>query len=124
MKSKRPVHLNFFLIKFPLSAITSIMHRLSGLLLLFLIPTILWMWQMSFASSQGFSHLQEILSDDVVKFILWIFLSGFVYHLFAGIRHLLLDVGIGESRKAGRLSGASVIAISFFFIILIGIWLW
>ena len=124
MKPKRPTHLNLFLIKFSIAAKASGMHRLSGLLLLFFIPTLLWMLQMSFASPQDFSHLQEILSGIVIKFVLWVFLAGLIYHIFAGIRHLLLDAGIGESDKVARFSGAFVIALSFLFIMLTGGWLW
>ena len=41
--------------------------------------------------------------DILVKFIFWILFVPFIFHLVAGIRHLLSDIHIGDTLKAGRL---------------------
>lgn len=123
MNRQRPVHLNLFTIKFPIPAIVSILHRLSGLLLFFLIPFLLWMLQQSLASHDTFLALKNSFSYLLVKGVIGLLLMGLIYHFFAGIRHLLMDMGIGESLKAGRLSAKLVFVVSGLVMVLVGFWL-
>ncbi len=120
----RPVNLNLLTIKFPLPAIASILHRLTGLLLFIFIPFLLWALQTSLASSGSYQDLITYLSNPFSKFIIWVFIVSFTYHLFAGIRHLIQDIGWGESLKAGRSSAYLIIILTFFVAISVGIWLW
>ena len=50
--------------------------------------------------------------------------AAWIYHLLAGIRHLLMDMGIGESLVAARRGAVLMMLLSSFFIILLGLWLW
>jgi succinate dehydrogenase cytochrome b subunit len=121
---QRPKNLNLFTIRFPIPAIASILHRLSGFILFLLIPLMLWALQSSLTSMQHFDHIHEILMTPSLKFIIWCCLSAFIYHFIAGIRHLLMDVHIGEELKSGRITAILTIIISVLFMILTGIWLW
>ena len=47
---KRPINLNFLTMTFPITAIVSLLHRMSGIFLFLLIPLLLWMLQESLAS--------------------------------------------------------------------------
>lgn len=123
MKNQRPKNLNLFTIRFPLPAIISILHRVSGVVLFFLIPLSLWALNFSL-TSQGFETIQDAMSSNGMKFIIWCCLSAFLYHFFAGIRHLLMDVHIGEELKSGRLSAMITIVIAVLSIILTGMWIW
>lgn len=60
----------------------------------------------------------------VVKLLVWAILAGLLFHLIAGIKHLLMDIGIGESFKGGVLGAKLVIALSAIAILLSGAWLW
>lgn len=51
-------------------------------------------------------------------------LVAFWYHLLAGIRHLLMDIGIGEGLKSARFTGGVTIALTLIVAIFIGGWLW
>ena len=124
MKHKRPINLNLFTIKFPITAIVSILHRLSGLLLFILIPFLLWGLNLSLSSQQDFDALYFRLTTPWSKFIIWLLLSAFIYHFVAGIRHLIMDAGIGEGLKSGRLGAILVLVISVILTLLAGIWLW
>ncbi|EKD73712.1 MAG: hypothetical protein ACD_45C00215G0003 [uncultured bacterium] len=124
MNNQRPKNLNLFTIRQPLPAIVSILHRISGLILFLLLPFLLWGFNLSVSSQQSFDDLQQVLAIPWIKFIIWCCLSAFIYHLMAGIRHLLMDIGIGEELKSGRLSAALTILITLLLIILTGIWLW
>ena len=122
MSKKRPVNLNLMTIKFPIAAISSILHRASGLLLFFVIPLVLWGLQRSF-TVEGFTWLQRANACIVVKLIEWFLLSGLIYHVVAGIRHLMMDAGHFESKESGPISAWAVIIISAVLIIATGAWL-
>jgi succinate dehydrogenase / fumarate reductase cytochrome b subunit len=124
MQKKRPVNLNLTTIKFPIPAIVSILHRVSGVLVFFLIPFILYLVDQSLKSPQYFIVLQNDFHNPFLLFIVWLFLAGLLFHLIAGIRHLLMDLGWGEDLKAARFSAWCVIVIAIVVILLAGTWLW
>lgn len=124
MNKQRPVNLNLFTIHFPIPAIVSILHRISGFILFLCIPLFLWMLQSSLTSINQFSDLQDILGNIWVKLILWGMMAALLLHLIAGIRHLLMDLGFGESLKAGRFSAWLVVILSIILTLVAGVWLW
>ena len=124
MRKKQPKNLNLFTIRFPLPAFVSILHRLSGVILFLLIPLMLWGLNLSLASPQDFDDLHFFLSSLPMKFVIWACLSALTYHFFAGIRHLLMDIHIGEGLQGGRLSAKITLVLSSIVIVLIGVWLW
>ena len=107
MKDTRPVNLDLTTVKFPLPAITSILHRISGVGLFFGISIMLYFLQLSLESEAGFERVLELLRATPVKITIWLILAGLLYHLIAGTKHLLMDWGLGESRE-GALRGAQV----------------
>ncbi len=124
MIKQRPKNLNLLTIRLPIPAIISILHRISGFILFLLIPLMLWALDLSLSSPDDFDNLHLFLSSPLMKFLIWGFLSAFIYHFFAGIRHLLMDVHLGDELKSGRFSAKLTLVISVVFIILAGIWLW
>jgi succinate dehydrogenase / fumarate reductase cytochrome b subunit len=123
-QTKRPINLDLFTIKFPLPAIISILHRISGVFVFLLIPLLLWMLDLSLSSPMGFDYLQGILTSLWFKFIVWLFLVALLYHLVAGIRHLIMDMGIGESLQGGQRGAQITILVTIVLALLAGVWLW
>lgn len=123
MKHPRPKNLNLFTIHFPLPAIVSILHRISGAILFILIPFILLGLQFSLTDT-GYETLGNWVDNFCVKFIIWLFLIPFIFHLVAGIRHLLSDIHIGDTLKMGRRMAVLTFIISALLVILAGVWLW
>lgn len=117
---------NFDLLTFsyPFTAIISILHRISGVFLFLLIPFLLWILETATTSPDGFTYIYNALTNPFAKLILWLFLVAFCYHLLAGIRHLLMDIGIGESLKSARFSGGVTIVLTLIAALFIGGWLW
>ena len=107
---KRPVNLNLLTIRFPLTAWVSILHRMSGLMLIFLIPYLLWILQESLASLEHFKKLQQQFNQPFFISLTGLVFVGLVFHLIAGIRHLLMDNHIGVSLQGVRI-GAKVVII-------------
>ena len=124
MKDTRPVNLDITTIKFPLAAITSILHRISGIALFFGIGILLYFLQLSLSSEAGFNQALQLLDSSLIKALIWIILLAVFYHLIAGLKHLLLDIGIGET-KGGANTGATVILLLFAITAVAGgVWLW
>lgn len=117
-KRDAPVFLNLLQIRLPVTAIVSILHRLSGLLLFLVLPLLIYALQESLRSPESFAALAGQLDAFLVKVILAILLWGLCHHLFAGLRFLLLDVEVGIQRQQARNSAwlvnvlAIIVAIS------------
>ena len=124
MQKKRPVNLNLLTIKFPITAIVSILHRVSGTFLFLLIPVLLWILAQSLTGPLQFENIKDILSSSFVKFIVWVSLVALLYHFAAGIRHLIMDMGIAEDLPNARLGAKVVMVVTVILSLLAGIWLW
>lgn len=124
MNQKRPINLDLGTMKFPPMAIASILHRISGLVLFLLMPVMLCFLAMSLHSSESFVKLTAMLASPWYKLILWAFAAALIYHLLAGIRHLIMDLGYGEEVSSGRRSAILVIVLAVILTLLLGIWIW
>ena len=124
MKDTRPKNLNLFAIKWPLAAITSITHRISGVVIFVGVALLLYLFDLSLESEQGFDLVVEILSNPIAKLIIWAVVSGLLYHLIAGTKHLLLDFGIGESIQGGLRGAQLTIFFAAIAITVAGVWIW
>jgi succinate dehydrogenase / fumarate reductase cytochrome b subunit len=124
VKSQRPVNLDLRTIKLPVTAYTSILHRISGVILFLGIAVLLVALGKSLASEEGFEQVKGYLASPLVKLVTWGLLSALLYHLVAGVRHLIMDMGIGETLQGGTLGSKIVIAVSVVLILLAGVWIW
>lgn len=78
----------------------------------------------SLSSEEGFAAVKAGLTSPLAKLVIWGLLSALLYHLVAGIRHLIMDAGIGETLEGGKLGSKIVIAVSVVVIVLAGVWIW
>ncbi len=124
MNDKRPVNLDLGSLSYPPMAIASILHRLSGLLMFILLPVMLCYLDHSLRSQESFDALRMHMANPWVKLVFWGFGSAWSYHVIAGIRHMLMDIGIGEGLEAGRRSAVLVIALAVISTLFLGIWIW
>ncbi len=124
MKDNRPVNLDISTINLPLAAYTSITHRVSGIIVFVGIAILLWIFGTSLSSEEGFNQVKDLMTSPVVKFVVWGILSALAYHMVAGIKHLLMDSGIGETKEAAPLGAKITIAVSLILFIALGVWLW
>ncbi|MDO3722033.1 MULTISPECIES: succinate dehydrogenase, cytochrome b556 subunit [Marinobacter] len=124
MNNKRPVNLDLGKFHFPLPAITSILHRISGIIIFVGVAFMLYGLQLSLSGEEGFSRMNELLDGFFAKLIIWGILSALLYHLVAGIKHLLMDMGIGEELETGRLASKITIVVSVILIVIAGVWVW
>jgi succinate dehydrogenase / fumarate reductase, cytochrome b subunit len=124
VKDNRPVNLDLLSMKYPPAAVVSILHRISGLVVFLLIPFMLWLLQLSLSSSAQFDVLKNFVALPIPKLMIWVFLAGLLYHLVAGIRHLLMDAHMFDDLRGGRRTAIVTMVLGLILIILAGIWLW
>ncbi|VFP88864.1 succinate dehydrogenase, cytochrome b556 subunit [Candidatus Erwinia haradaeae] len=125
MKKQRPVNLNFSTICFPLTAIISILHRISGVITFFSIGILLWLLGLSLSSPKNFLEVSTIINSLHFKFIAWVLVSTLSFHFIGGIRHLIMDFGlISTTLKTGKISSKVVLGSSILLAILSGVVIW
>ncbi|AJC50289.1 succinate dehydrogenase, cytochrome b556 subunit [Coxiella endosymbiont of Amblyomma americanum] len=124
MYIERQTNLDLTNFHFPVTAIVSIFHRISGFILFLCMPLMFYLLYQSTLSEVSFLSLQRLLGHSWMKIIIWITLSSILFHLFSGMRHLAMDCGFGESVYAGRITACTVFIISFIAVVLVGIWIW
>ncbi|HEX6006272.1 MAG TPA: succinate dehydrogenase, cytochrome b556 subunit [Burkholderiales bacterium] len=124
MPKPRPKHLNLAVIRFPVMAWVSGMHRVSGALLFLFLPLLLWLWHRSIASRETFDVFHNALAQPLVKLVLLALLWAYLHHVCAGIRHLGLDLDLGTDLRPARVSGWVVIMVSLALTTVIGAALW
>lgn len=125
MKKERPVNLDLTTIDFPAAAKASILHRISGVAMFFALIFVVWAWAESLSSPEGFEYIKGLLTSIPAKLIAWGTLIALSYHLLAGIRHLMMDMGKFEELESGNSSATAVIvlwllsaAAAFFWIVI------
>ena len=121
--SIKPVYINLFKIQLPLSAFLSISHRVSGILIFFLVlPVSAYILNILLASQDSFSSFVDLFDSSV-------FLRTFVlfniliveYHVIAGIRHMLMDFHLVSETLSASNTSAITALIVFFVIALLTI---
>lgn len=121
---KRPVNLNLLTIRLPITALVSILHRISGVVLFLAIPTFLYGFQQALISPQSFAELKLLMSNPLIKLWVLLVISAFTYHLLAGIRHTLMDFGVGEEKASGRITAIIVLLLAVLLSVFVGARLW
>ena len=122
MNKKRPVNLDIGTIQLPITSYVSILHRVSGVVLFGAIAVFLWLLDSSLSSEEGFNAIKETMGTPLCQVVVWACLAGLAYHIVAGVRHLFMDFGVGESLEGGRLGAKLVLAIAAILILLAGVW--
>jgi len=125
VNKKRPVNLDLRTIKQPLPAITSILHRVSGVVLFFGAIFMMYALSLSLESQAGFDQAAQMLSESfIAKFIAWGLTSAVLYHFLAGLKHLVMDAGYWEEIESGRAAAKATLIIAAVAILLAGVWIW
>ena len=121
---ERPVNLDLFSIRFPITAIASILHRISGVVLFFGSFVFMYLLDKSLVDEAGFGEVRMLIADPLISLVIWCFLVALGYHFIAGIKHMVMDFGYAETFEAGsRLSVLSIV-LGIIVAILFGGWLW
>jgi succinate dehydrogenase / fumarate reductase cytochrome b subunit len=121
---KQVIYLNLFQFKFPATAIASILHRVSGVVLFLALPLVLWALSQSLQGEAQFEALKACLMHPVFKWVWAAFIVALFYHLIAGIRHIMMDMGFGDSKTSGRIGAYAAMLLTGLFTIGLGVSIW
>ena len=103
-KRRRAVFFNLAQIQMPVGALTSITHRVTGMLLAFGIPFCIYVLDLSLQGPAGYAQVMVMLDKVPVKSVVIVLAWALAHHLLAGIRHLLSDIDVGSQLPAARRS--------------------
>jgi len=113
--STKPVYINLFKIQLPLSALLSITHRVSGMLIFFLVlPASAYILNILLDSQLSYDlFIESYQSSTLLRTFVLFNILIFQYHIIAGLRHMLMDFHIiSETLLASNRS--AVIALLLF----------
>ena len=103
-RTRRPAFFDLTKIQMPVGALTSITHRVTGMLLVVGVPFCIYLLDVSLQGPVGYSQVMTILDQVPVKGVLIVLAWALAHHLLAGTRHLLSDIDIGSQLPAARRS--------------------
>lgn len=114
MKKQRPTSPHIQIYRPEFTSVSSIFHRLSGVFnVLGLIIISLHILKLAFWSNCPMKECNCELYNSAINVFMLLFIWSLYHHLFGGIRHFLLDVGIGFNIKQARIVAYSVFMLSF-----------
>ena len=103
-RSPRPVFLNLTQIRMPVGALTSIGHRISGIVLAASVPMGVYLLDRSLQNEQAFADVTALLRHGGVKVAIVLVVWALAHHVLAGVRHLLSDFDVGSPLRLARRS--------------------
>ncbi|WP_119393206.1 succinate dehydrogenase, cytochrome b556 subunit [Salinibius halmophilus] len=125
MNNNRPVNLDLTTIWLPITGVVSFAHRVSGIVLFIGAAFLVWALDASLSSAAGFAQVKQLLAENfIAQFIVWGTLCALAYHFVAGIKHLIMDAGIGETKEGGKAGAYFTLIVSAVLFVLAGVWVW
>ena len=110
--NRRPVYIDLRKIKLPMSAFSSITHRLSGMYIFFIsLPLFIYLLFVSTKNKNSFDLIYTSL-QSISVFSVFVFISFSIlwYHILTGVRHLVMDFfHLGETLKGAYYSSIFVL---------------
>jgi succinate dehydrogenase / fumarate reductase cytochrome b subunit len=99
-----PVYLNLLRIRFPVGAVTSIAHRVSGVLLFISLPFFIYLLDLSLQGPEGYAEVFAVLGNCWLRLGSAALAWSLFHHLLSGIRFLFIDIGAGVMLTQARTS--------------------
>ena len=106
---KRPVFLNLSQIHLPVTALVSILHRVSGVGMILSLPVVTLIMYVCMLSPAVYASMIKILEYDLAKVFMLLVLSGTMYHILAGVRHIYQDFSGAHGLVAARVSAVGIL---------------
>ena len=114
--------------RYPVAAIVSILHRISGGLMFVLLPLVIWMFDTSVTSEISFERFKSAFNAGIgflpgwfIKLIVLALIWSYLLHFIAGVRHLWMDATHAVDLKFGRQSAMFTLVSSLALTVLLGL---
>ena len=113
--------------RLPIAGVVSILHRVSGMLMFFLLPFIVWMFDASVTSEVSYDSFTSafvagigFVPGFIIKLVALALIWAYLHHAVAGIRHLWMDATHAVTKEFGRSSAVATFVISIGLTIALG----
>ncbi len=125
MNNKRPVNLDLATVRFPITAIASILHRICGVITWVALGFLLLVLCYALSSQEEFKSVTELFQTNfLLQFVSWGFLTAFGYYCLATAKHIIQDFGFCEDFEGGKLISWTVIIVGVVLGLLAGVLVW
>lgn len=98
--------------RLPLPAYISILHRISGAMMFFLLPFVLYLLDLSLTSELSFENLKSFTSHWFVKLLILGLVWAYLHHLTAGVRHFMMDMHMGLDKNTINKTSIIILCVS------------
>ncbi len=113
--------------RWPLAAIVSGMHRISGMLIFILLPFVIWLFDTSLSSEISFARFTSVFTEGAgflpgwsIKLVALGLIWAYLHHLIAGVRHLYFDVSHETTKSRGRRTAVATLVLSLGLTVILG----
>ena len=113
--------------RLPLAGVVSILHRVSGMMMFFLLPFIVWMFDASVTSEVSYDGFTSafvagvgFVPGFVIKLVALALIWAYLHHAVAGLRHLWMDATHAVTKEFGHSSAVATFAVSIGLTVVLG----
>jgi succinate dehydrogenase / fumarate reductase cytochrome b subunit len=113
--------------RLPLAGVVSILHRVSGVIMLALLPFVIWLFDTSVSSEVSYDEFSSafvagigVIPGFLVKLVCLALIWAFLHHFIAGVRHLWMDMTHSVSKDQGRQSAVVTLGLSLLLTLALG----
>ena len=125
MLDKRPVNLDLSTVSFPITAIASILHRITAVITWVGLGFLLVLLCYALGSEQEHASISQAMqSNFLLQFVTWGFLTAFAYYCLASTKHIIQDFGFCEDLEGGSRLSWGVIIVGIVLGLLAGVLVW
>ena len=110
----RPLSPHLTIYRWPLTMITSITHRITGMALTVGALILAW-WLVAISNGLdgGYQTFMALAASPLGMLVLFGVTWSLAYHFFNGIRHLAWDLGYGFDKKVAERNSMLIFVLSF-----------
>jgi len=84
----------------------------------------MWLLDVSLTDEESFNSVKTLFGSFFCKLIVWGVLAAVIYHSVAGVKHLIMDLGIGETLEGGMRGARTVFIVTIILVVLVGAFIW
>ncbi len=107
-KNGRPAFFNLLQIQLPVGALTSILHRVTGVILAVVVPFAVYLLGLSLEGPDAYAEARAWFDSAALRAVMVVAIWAISHHLLAGLRHLLMDIDLGSNLAVARRSAWAV----------------
>lgn len=123
-RDPRPVFLDLTRIRLPVGALTSIAHRIAGMVMALGLPLIIYLFVLSLQDANGYRMVTNLLAHPAAQVGVVVLTWAFAHHLLAGLRVMMIDMEVGVAHTEARRSAWITNLGGLFLAAMVAGWLW